>query len=307
MGRARIPCTVVRTLLLGEALVDLVCETPVRSIAQARAFVPRCGGAMANVALAAARAGGRVALAGGAGDDEWGRWLRDGLAAGGVGLDWFALLEDVPTPVAFVTVDPEGEPTFRLYAEGVGAAIEAAGPRLDEAVDACGALCFASNTLVGERERELTMAARERALGHGRPVVFDPNLRLHRWRTAERAAQAARACVPGAFLVKANAEEARLMTGERDPSRAAAGLLAAGAQHVVITLGAGGALLRGGRLDRDVPGVPARVVDTTGAGDALLGVLLARLGESAFYAPSLAAALGEAVDVAARVTERWGA
>jgi fructokinase len=297
----------VRTLLLGEALVDLVCETPVRTIADARSFTPRCGGAMANVALAAQRAGGDVALAGGAGDDDWGRWLRAGLERAGVTLDWFALLDDVPTPVAFVTVDPEGEPTFRLYAEGVGAAMEAVGPRLEDAVTECDALCFASNTLVGETERTLTLTARERALALGRPVVFDPNFRLHRWATPERAAREARACVPGAFLVKANAEEARLMTGEHDPARAAAGLLAAGAEHVVITLGAGGALLRGGRLDRDVPGVAAHVVDTTGAGDALLGVLLARLGESAFYGPSLAAALPEAVAESARVTERWGA
>lgn len=297
----------MRTLLLGEALVDLVCERPVASIAEADSFTPRFGGAMANVAVAARRAGGDVALAGGAGADDWGGWLRGRLEAEGVALDWFRLVEGVPTPVAFVTVDAGGEPTFRLYAEGLGTALDAVAPDLDAAVAACGALCFASNTLVGERERELTLAARDRALALGRPVVFDPNLRLHRWRSAERAAQAARECVHGAFLVKANAEEARLMTGERDPARAAAGLLAAGARHVVITLGAGGALLRGGRLDRDVPGVPARVVDTTGAGDALLGVLVARLGDSGYYGPAIAAALPEAVAAAARVTERWGA
>lgn len=297
----------MRTLLLGEALVDLVCEEPVDSIAQARSFTPRFGGALANVAVAAARAGGDVALAGGAGDDDWGAWLRDRLEAEGVDIEWFSLVPGEPTPVAFVTADAAGEPTFRLYAEAIGGAMRAFGERLDEALDACDAIAFASNTLVGDDERDVTMAARERALERGMPVVFDPNLRLHRWRSGERAAQAARACVPGAFLVKANAEEARLMTGERDPDRAAAGLIAAGARHVVITLGADGALLRGGRLDRDVPGVPAEVVDTTGAGDALLGFLLAALGESDFYPPSLAAALPGAVAASARVTERWGA
>jgi len=297
----------VRTLILGEALVDLVCETPVTSLAQARAFVPRFGGAMANVAVVAARAGADVALAGGAGDDAWGAWLRDRLADEGVALDWFALV-DAPTPVAFVTVDPAGEPTFRLYAEGVGTALEALGHLgVDGAVDACDALCFASNTLVGARERTLTLAARERALAHGKPIVFDPNLRLHRWDSPERAAEVARECVPGAFLVKANAQEARLLTGEADPARAAAGLLAAGARNVVVTLGAGGALLRGEGLSRDVPGVPADVVDTTGAGDTLLGVLVGALSESAYYGPTLAAALPDAVVAGARATERWGA
>src|SRR3712207_2891942 len=64
----------VRTLCLGEALVDLVCERPVSGLAQADAFVPHFGGATANVCVTAARLGGDVALAGGAGDDGWGHW-----------------------------------------------------------------------------------------------------------------------------------------------------------------------------------------------------------------------------------------
>lgn len=297
----------MRTLLLGEALVDLVCEEHVTALDQVSAFRPRFGGAMANAAVAAARAGAPVALAGGAGDDDWGRWLRDRLAAEGVGLEWFALDPGRATPIALVTVDPDGEPTFRLYAEGVADAVRAVGPRLPGAVAASEALVFASNTLVGEGERAHTMAARERALELGRPVVFDPNLRLHRWSSPERAAQAARACLEGAFLVKCNAAEARLISGEHDPARAAAGMLAGGAEHVVVTLGAGGALLRGGRLDRDVPGVPARPVDTTGAGDAVTGALVAALSAAGWYPPALAAALPGAVAAGARVTERWGA
>ncbi len=262
---------------------------------------------MANAAVAAARAGAPVALAGGAGDDAWGQWLRDRLQEENVGVEWFTLDPARATPVAFVTVAPGGEPSFSLYADGVAHAIEAAGPTLPTAVAACDAFCFASNTLVGEGERELTMAAREQALSLGHPVVFDPNLRLHRWPSAERAAQAARACVDGAFLVKANVEEARLMTGERDPARAAAGLIAGGAQHVVITLGAEGALLRGGRLDREVRAPEVETVNTAGAGDALLGVLLAGLARTGFYPPALAAALEPAVHAGAQATERWGA
>ena len=59
-------------LVLGEALVDLVCEQSAEGLADARAFTPHFGGAGANVAVNAARAGGGVALAGGAGQDAWG-------------------------------------------------------------------------------------------------------------------------------------------------------------------------------------------------------------------------------------------
>jgi sugar/nucleoside kinase (ribokinase family) len=294
-------------LLLGEALVDLICERPVSSIAEAGAFVPHFGGATANVAVTVARGGASVALAGGAGDDAWGTWLRDRLAAEGVRLDWFALVPGAKTPVAFVTVDAAGEPSFLIHGDGIASVVEALGAGAVAAMDACDALFIASNTLVGDGEREVTMAVRARALEQGKPVVFDPNLRLHRWRSATHAAATARECVRDAFLVKCNLAEAQLLTGEPEPEAAAAGLLANGARHVVITRGADGAMLRGGGMRLDAPGVPSKVVNTTGAGDTLAGVLLARCAAAGWYPPAIAAALPHAVAEAARATERWGA
>lgn len=296
----------MRILLLGEALVDLVCETPVASLGEARAFVPHPGGAVANVAMVAAREGARTELAGGAGDDDWGRWLQAELSGAGVGLEWFSLL-DMATPVALVAVDAGGEPTFHVYGQDIATTVLSLADRLDEAVEACGGLFVSSNTLVSEEERAVTMRARERALALERPVVFDPNFRLHRWPSATRAATAARDVVPGCFLVRCNRAEAEVLTGEPDPAAAADALLAAGAEHVVVTRGADGAILRGGGLRLDVPGVPAQAVDTTGAGDTLMGVLIARLAASAFYGPTLALALPEAVAAAARATEHFGA
>ena len=297
----------MRTLLLGEALVDLICERPVASLDEADAFVPHFGGAVANVAVGAARRGARVALAGGTGDDTWGAWLRERLEAEGVGLDWFASSARVATPVAFVTLDDAGEPSYAIYGDGISAAVGAVAGRLPEAVEACDALFLTSNTLVGEDERAATLAARDRALELGRPVIFDPNLRVHRWSSAGAAASEARALLAGAFLVKCNAEEARLLSGEERPEAAAEGIVAAGAAHAIVTRGAGGAVLRGGGLRMDVPGTAAETVSTVGAGDVFMSVVLARLAAAAFYPPALAQALPEAVAEAARATERWGA
>ncbi len=297
----------MRTLCLGEAIVDLVCERPVASVAEADRFTAHFGGATANVAVACARAGGAAALAGGAGDDVWGEWLRERLEAEGVDLGWFRLVGGLRTPVAFVTVDDDGEPSFSIYGDGIEATVEAVGPRLLDAVEANDAFFFASNTLVGERERALTLAARERALELGRPVVFDPNLRLARWTSPAAAAGEVRGCLDGAFLVKCNGHEAALITGEDEPEAAAAGLLAAGARHVIVTLGGQGAILRARGMRRDVPGVRAPVVNTTGAGDAFVGLLLARLGATDFYPPALAAGLADAVASAAEAVGRWGA
>ena len=300
-------CWVVRTLLLGEALVDLICERPVDRLTDADAFVPHFGGAVANVAVTAARRGARVELAGGAGDDPWGRWLRERLAAEGVGLEWFALREGLATPVAFVAVDGGGEPSYVIYGDAIRAAVEALEDRLLGAVEACDAAFFTSNTLVGEAERELTLKARDRAIELGKPVLVDPNLRVHRWNSPGEAASEARALVKGTFLLKLNGEEARLLSGEEDPRKAADGLLAMGAQHVVITLGAAGALLRGGGLKADVPAKPLKPLSTVGAGDAFMGTILAGLAATDFYAPAIAAALRDAVAEGGAATQRWGA
>ena len=143
--------------------------------------------------------------------------------------------------------------------------------------------------------------------GKGGSISFDPNLRPDRWSNPGRATTVARDCIPGAFVVKANRNEARLLTGEEDPVKAAEALLVAGAQTAVITLGADGALVRGPGLKLHVPGRPATPVNATGAGDTFAGVLLARMAASGWYPPAIAAGLDEAVTAAARATERWGA
>jgi sugar/nucleoside kinase (ribokinase family) len=298
----------VRTLCFGEAIVDLICHRPAASLAEADAFVAHQGGVSANVAVTAARAGAAVALAGGAGDDGWGAWLRDRLDAEDVGLEWFRLAAGQRTALAFVTVDEHGEPTYELHGDTIAAAIAGLKRRLLDAVAETDALCFSSNVLAGKAEAALATSARERALELGRPFVFDANIRLGRWeRSSGRAGAACGACVPGAFLVKCNAAEARMMTGEAHPEKAAASLLAAGAQHVVVTLGARGAILRAPGLRRDVAGRPATVLSTLGAGDVFLGVVLAALCKTDFYPPAIAAALPDAVEEAARTCERWGA
>jgi sugar/nucleoside kinase (ribokinase family) len=96
------------------------------------------------------------------------------------------------------------------------------------------------------------------------------------------------------------------MTGEDDPERAANALLKAGARLVVITFGSGGAILRGG-LRADASGVAVQVRSTIGAGDAVTGLLLARLALAGFYPPAAAVALPDAMAAGAAACERWGA
>jgi fructokinase len=296
----------VSVLCLGEAIVDLVCERPVRDLSEARAFVPHCGGAVANAAVVAARCGAEVSLAGGVGDDAWGRWLAARLREEGVDLRWFTRIAGLATPLAFVVVDGDGEPTFHVYGHGIEAGVESLAAALEEAIASADALVLGSNTFVGDTEREISLAARELILKQGKPYVFDPNLRLHRWADQPGARALFRELCEGALLVKVNREESVFITGMDDPAAAADTICDLGAGVAVVTLGAAGALARG-RARLDVEGVSARVVDATGAGDVVTGVLVAALAAQSFDPAALETALPAAVEAAARSTEGWGA
>ncbi|WP_187369257.1 carbohydrate kinase family protein [Baekduia soli] len=277
------------TLCLGEALVDLVCEQPVATLADAGGFVPRLGGAVALLAVAAARRGAPTAMACTVGEDAWGGWLRARLESEGVDLAWVTTT-DAPTPVSFVTVTPGGQRSAVRY----GGAPRGVADGLGDAVQAAAALVLSSETLVDEDDRERTLEVRERALAAGRPVILHPDLQPAHWRSTSAAVEVLGACVPGAFLVSCTEHEARALTGERDVEAATASLRAAGAGHVVVRLDAGGALLRGG-VDREVAGP----VPGPDGGAALTGVLLAALVRTGFYPAALAAMLPDAAQAAA--------
>jgi sugar/nucleoside kinase (ribokinase family) len=291
---------------LGEAIVDLVCERELAEPGEADHFVPHPGGALANVAVAARRAGADAALLGGVGDDAWGTWLREKLWQAGVDVRWLEAIEGLATPVAFVTFDWEREPSFAIYGEGLAPAMRAASGHLAEAMDAADALVIGSNTLVGEPERETTLRARRAARDRGAHLLFDPNLRPNRWRDIGRAVRLCREMINGTFVVRANEWEARELTGEADPGAAASALCKLGAQLAVVTVGGKGAVMRGA-AEAEQASPPVEVVSPLGAGDAFMGGLAAGLAEVEWDAARGAEALKGAVEAGARACTGWGA
>jgi sugar/nucleoside kinase (ribokinase family) len=292
---------------LGEALVDLICERPVDSLAEADCFRPHSGGALANVAVAAARAEADVALAGAAGDDEWGAWLRDRLERDGVDLRFFELLPDEQTPIAFATFDERKDASFQIYGDAVEVAVASVEPRLEEAIEGASSLVYGSTTLATTREREVTLRARELALERGARVCFDPNIRPNRWGGDVRpAAEVSRELIPGSFLVRTNREEALAIAECDDPRDAAAAIAAMGAELAVVTLGEAGAVIRGA-CEAQAPAVEVDVVSTLGAGDAFMGTLVAGLAARDWDPARAAEALPAALDAAAEACGRWAA
>ena len=291
---------------MGEAIVDLICEKRLADPVEADEFRPHPGGALANVAVAIARAGGETALLSGLGDDAWGRWMRARLEDEGVATRWVAEVPGRPTPLAIVTFDREGEPAFQVYGEGIEGMMLAAGKRIDDALAESEAFVFGSNTLVGPDERDLTMRARDAAVQRGLPVLFDPNLRPTRWASVEDAADHCRRACEGVFCVKATHHEGELLTGSADPAAAAEALCGFGARIAVVTRGAEGAVMRG-EAAGDVNAPTVSVVAPMGAGDAFMGALAAGLAARGWDPSRAEEALESASLAGAAACTSWGA
>ena len=164
-------------------------------------------------------------------------------------------------------------------------------------------------TLVNEAERELTIEARRLARQRGLPVLFDPNIRPNRWHDLDRGWELCRGVIDGAFVVRANLDEARGIGGVGQAAsaiEAADALCAQGARVAVVTMGAEGAVARG-EVEAQVPAPVVDVVSPLGAGDSFFGALAAGIQRRGWTADAVAAALPAAVLAGAAACGSWGA
>jgi ribokinase len=225
------------------------------------------GGKGANQAVAAARLGAATRMVGCCGEDEFGTRLRAALAAEGIDVTGLRPVTGAATGLALITVDPAGENAIAVAPGANGLAGDA------ELAAAFGAPCDVL-VLSAEIPAALVAAALRRANASGVPAVL--NLAPVPVRADE--VLAAR---PGWLVV--NAHEARALlgraAGDVTEAEAMAARLAAGdaGRHVVITLGAAGAVLAGPAGTAAVPGFRVPVVDTVGAGDGFVGALAVAL------------------------------
>ncbi|MEW1908274.1 PfkB family carbohydrate kinase [Kitasatospora sp. NPDC085895] len=259
-------------LVVGEVVTDVVAlhEGPLAPHTDTAARIAvRPGGAGANAAAWAAAGGARVRLLARAGADS-ADWHRAELAAAGVTAH-LAVDPQAPTAVVISLVDGRAERT--LVTDG-GAAVRL-GPEdwSDDLLDGAARLHLSGYQLLSGPGRALAALAVPAARAAGLPVSADPASTGFLQRSGPAAVREA---FGGIGLLLPNRAEAHLLAGTGDPVTAAERLSALHGE-AVVKLGAQGALVAaGGRVLARVPGVPGvAAIDSTGAGDAFTGGLLA--------------------------------
>jgi ribokinase len=229
-------------------------------------------------------------MLGAVGDDDLGRSALDGLSAEGVDVSLCPRLPGEHTGLALIVVDANGENQIAV-AQGANARLDGAMVRgqTEQLAPPPGAVCL----LGFEVGDAAVLAAAQWAVERGLRIVLNP---------APARPIPAEILAAGPILTP-NETEAAMLAGVADPEAAAGVLSRWTGAPVVVSLGADGALLWRPEGVVRLPATRVTPVDTTGAGDALNGILAAELARGA----SLEEALRWAMVGAALKTTQSGA
>jgi len=229
------------------------------------------GGKGSNQVIAAARAGARSAMITRVGQDSFGElarqtWSRDGVNTSHVLIDAVA-----PTGAAFIFVSSKTGDNAIIIESGAAANLSPADVRAAEGLIS-GAKVFVTQF---EQPIETAIEGLHLARSHGVTTILNPAPAL----------PVDASIYSYCDYVTPNETEAATLTGidtdtEEGAVRAAVRLVELGARNALITLGSKGALLHGPSGTQFVPAFRvAKVVDTTGAGDAFNGGFAVAMAE----------------------------
>jgi fructokinase len=260
---------------LGEVLIDFTPDgTNEQGIAL---FARNPGGAAANVLAMNARLGGKTAFIGKVGNDAFGAFLRHALTDAGIDVSGLVVDEKIPTTLAFVQLNGNGNRSFTFYRKPGADVLLRMSELKWELIENCGIFHFGSVSLTENPCRAAAYEAAARAKNLGKLVSFDPNFRPLLWGSESDALEQMSKGAALADLLKVSEEEMILLTRETDVTRGSENLLLRGPSFVLVTLGPGGAFYRNSVCCGHMPAYDVATVDTTGAGDAFMGAIHHRI------------------------------
>ncbi|OAY57155.1 hypothetical protein MANES_02G075300v8 [Manihot esculenta] len=260
-------------VLFGEMLIHFVPTISGLSLAKAPAFKKAPGGAPANVAVGVARLGGCSAFIGKVGEDEFGYMLANILKENNVNNEGMLFDPGARTAFAFVTLRSDGECEFMFYCNP-SADVLLREDELDfNMIRKAKIFHYGSVSLITEPCKLAHIAAAKAAKDAGVLLSYDPNLRLPLWSSAESAREGILSIWELADVIKIS-----FLTKGEDPYDDAVvrKLFHPNLKMLLVTEGADGCryYTKVMEFSGRVKGLKVDAVDTTGAGDAFVVLLL---------------------------------
>ncbi|HEY6634297.1 MAG TPA: 5-dehydro-2-deoxygluconokinase [Acidimicrobiia bacterium] len=255
---------------LGIDLYPLESNVQLGSVTKFGRFL---GGSAANVAVAAARHGRKVALISRTGADDFGRFLREELERLGVDNEFVTAVEHLPTPITFCEIHPPDHFPITFYRQPKAPDLEIHPDELDrDAIRAVDLFWLTTTGLSAEPSRSAHIEALGVRDGSG-ITILDLDYREQFWPHPAEARSAIAEVLPRVDVVVGNLAECEVAVGETDPKGAAEALLGRGPGTAIVKMGPDGVMGVDEAGSVTVPPVEVEVVNGLGAGDAFGGAL----------------------------------
>lgn len=265
---------------IGELLIDMFCTDVNTLLKDGANFKKMAGGAPANVAATVARLGGEASFVGKVGRDAFGDFLKETLEDYGVNSSMISRDEVLPTTMAFVSLQEDGERDFQ-FNRGADQSLTIKDIPEKQILDSK-VIHFGSATALLEGELQKTyLDWMEKAIKAGIFVSFDPNYRHDLWKGNEdEFVRLSKLAISRADFVKTSREELEIITNKQDVSEGIEVLHHLGAGIVTVTMGKDGSFVSNGNEKALVSSIQVEAVDATGAGDAFVGAVLYKVVNS---------------------------
>jgi len=262
-----------KILVIGSSNTDMVIKTeklpaPGETILGGT-FLLNPGGKGANQAVSAARLGGKVTFVTKRGNDLFGNQAVGLLMREGIDTQFVVKDSELPSGVALITVDSNGENSIVVAPGSNGNLLQEDIPAKLFETGRFEILLLQLEIPLSTVEYSAITAAANRI-----KVILNPapaqklsdNLLKHTW------------------LITPNETEAEILTGITvsditTAENAAISFQEKGVKNVIITMGAAGAYVKSESFTGMVPGIKVKAVDTTAAGDVFNGALAVALAE----------------------------
>lgn len=262
-----------KILCPGEALIDFVA-IEAKPLIECNEFLKKAGGAPANAAGAMTKFGVESYFYGTVGNDPFGHYLAQELQAYNIKTDYLTQSDLAFTSFAYVSIDQNGERDF-IFNRGADQFLNYE----ENIINHFNGVHFASATafLGGQLEQTYYQLLSD-AHKAGKFISFDANYREALFSDKQKVfAQKCRDFIALSTIVKLSEEEAQIISGQTEIKAAGKIISQLGCQYLIITLGAKGALLfTKNQVDLIESIKIEQVVDTTGAGDAFIGAVVAQ-------------------------------
>lgn len=234
------------------------------------------GGAPCNVLSMLQNLGKRTAFIGKVGADAFGRMLMQAVKDQGIDTGNLVTDEVVPTTLAFVHTEEDGDRSFSFY-RNPGADMMLQWDEVkQEILTDTKIFHFGTLSMTDEQIENVTKKALQKAKDKGAVISFDPNLRPPLWKNLEDAKRQMWYGISQCDILKISDDEIEFLTGTADIDKGVEKIMEQSHPTLICaTMGKHGSkAYYNGKSIFCEPFLQEDTIETTGAGDTFMACVL---------------------------------